>query len=107
VGARAGAATARRRAPQGRGGCIRERRALAAHDGGRWCAPARAPRHRVERQRGQGCLSQTPREQQLKITRAIEPGLDLVRVLTISGDELRPLVVTDSHVERSLFGFGN
>ena len=34
----------------------------------------------------------------LEITRAIEAGLDLVRVLAISGDELRPLAVADSHV---------
>ena len=34
----------------------------------------------------------------LEITRAIEAGFDLVRVLAISGDELRPLAVADSHV---------
>ena len=34
----------------------------------------------------------------LEITRAIEAGLDLVRVPAISGDELRPLAVADSHV---------
>ncbi|XP_066353929.1 E3 ubiquitin-protein ligase PUB23-like [Miscanthus floridulus] len=34
----------------------------------------------------------------LETTRAIEAGLDLVRALAVSGDELRPLVVADTHV---------
>ncbi|CAD6268343.1 unnamed protein product [Miscanthus lutarioriparius] len=34
----------------------------------------------------------------LEITRTIEAGLDLVRALAVSGNELRPLVVADSHV---------
>jgi hypothetical protein len=33
-----------------------------------------------------------------EITRAVEAGLDLVRALAVSGDELRPLVVADTHV---------
>ena len=38
------------------------------------------------------------RSSSLESTRAIEAGLDLVRALAIYGDELRPLVVADSHV---------
>ncbi|CAD6270472.1 unnamed protein product [Miscanthus lutarioriparius] len=37
------------------------------------------------------------RSSSLESTRAIEAGLDLVRALAVSGDELRPLVVADSH----------
>ncbi|CAD6270469.1 unnamed protein product [Miscanthus lutarioriparius] len=38
------------------------------------------------------------RRSSLETTHAIEAGLDLVRALAVSGDELRPLVVADTHV---------
>ncbi|KXG23010.1 E3 ubiquitin-protein ligase PUB23 [Sorghum bicolor] len=38
----------------------------------------------------------------LEATRTVEAGLDLVRALAVSGDELRPLVVADTHVHNLL-----